>query len=765
MMKTLLKALIISLPLLFSSAFSYASECGEIAENSQVVTSIDDKCKAQILGFEATVSNLNKLFQAGTTPSGVDVVTGKAKVSAEASPSEILVIHGIGLIASVVVGVLVLVFFLGLAANTLKALSPKDKKSMYANGGFIGNLIKITIKMPLVTIWSGAVLFCLLASLQLAALLMYNIMVQNNKETQLTYASYASDAKDKAKQTADDQINGMLKYYSCVIDHDKRILFDYSVAGNNEFKNSDYHTCMTKNESKLDESKNSFMSRHLYKVQDCGVKYADVSNATCGFTEFKIDAQHVLKEKFIAFENRMLMAASDMRDYYCVNQVIVDEKNGIQNNCWKFNPVTYQIPLDDKGRLVYVDSAKSYAELQQEKDSLKAELISALEATAQENFKNYVPVPLEINAINYIKSKFVEDKLRRAVKSYNTQAMDYDFRYVDEFQYKKLTTASSSINNMINGGTSTSSAFNQEVNKLIDSITQKSQDEFIKDMVTRMAGFLGRDYVENMGLTYEEGGDYNVLSATIIAGQETATYLIVTSIALTGVEGGLSMIGTRSVSGKPDMTTILREKVIGFFAGYTKAAGLAIAGAVVGLVMLVIGTIVSQVMAAFQNVVKIAYLYELSFVIAGIDDKSGRSFNFEDIIRRFIILLYVLIIFGALIIEFELMFQVIYLLTDFAKDNFFLINKTAGYVLDSGNTVMSVIYDLAVVFAFHVIVISSMMMGMRTVNQSFHTALIQKLFGSQDLKSGLLLEDQQRMIQSTEGHFGSAAKNARNQRI
>lgn len=764
-MHKLLKALLLTIPLLTVSSHSYAVGCGELAQNTEVVTSIDAECTEQILGFKATIDNVNKLFQANSSPSGIDVVTGKAQVSSEASDSSIFMIHGIGILALVVAIVIVTIFAVGVFTHTFRARNERDTGNAYANGALVANLIKMFSKAPLAVSWSIAVVFCFLASLSLCALLIYNIMVQNHKETQLTYASYASDSKDKADKRAADDINAWYKYSSCVIDHDKRLLFDNSVKSDYTFEKSNYQSCMAGKSSKLDEPKTTFIFRHLYRVQDCGAKYANLSNATCGFVNFKIDAQQVLKEKFISFENRMLIAVNDLRSYYCLNQVVVDKDSDLKNSCWEFNPVTYEIPLDDKGRIKYVTTSKSYAEIKQTMEGLKAEYSAALQATALENFKNYVPVPVKFTAVDYIKSKFTENKLRRAVKNYNTQAMDFEFKYVDEFQYSKVRTNFSTSNNMVNGGTSKSSVFNEQINTLIDSLTKKSQEQVIKDMVYASANFMGRGYVENLGLKYEAGGEYNILSATITAGQETATYLIMTSIALRGVEAGLSMVGTRNMSGKPDMSTIMREKVFGFFAGYTKAFGLAIAGAVIGLVLLIVFTIVSQVITLCQNVVKIAYLYELSFIMAGVDDQAGMRFNFNDIIRRLITLLYVLLGFVALIIEFELMFQVMYLLTDFAKDNFYLINKSAGYVVDSGNTVMSVVYDMAVMFAFHVVVISSMMMGMRTVNQAFHAALLQKLFGSQDMQSSLLMQDQNKMIRNTEGHFGSMAKNARAQRI
>ncbi|WP_350613309.1 hypothetical protein [Pseudomonas sp. HY7a-MNA-CIBAN-0227] len=764
-MNNLIKSILLSIPLIFISSLSFAEGCGGLVENTQVVTEIDAACEKQILGFEPTIDIINKAFMAQNSPSELDVVTGKYKSDGSMSSSSLLSLHALGILAVTLIAVLGVTFAFGFVKNIYHAQKAGNETNVLANGATSANAIKMLVKTPFVVGWTALVVVCVVLSFKGVALLIYNIQIQNNKTIQLSYSSYASDSKNKADKRAASDIGPLLKYASCVIDHDKRLIFDNSVASDYTLKDSDYLTCMKSNSSVLDEPKTSFISRHLYKVQDCGIKYAKLSNATCGFVNFKIDAQQILKQKYIEFEDKLLTAANDIRNYYCLNQSIVDKDAQIKNQCWAYNPVTNEIPLDGKGRISYVTAGKSFADLKATKAGLQNELSVALQATALENFKTYTPVKREINVTSYIKSVFTENELIRAVKNYNNLAMDYDFEYVDEFQYNQVGSNYSTINNFIDGGTSTTSSSNKRIESIIDSLTQKTQDEFLKETVMSMANFMGSDYVENLGLEYKAGGDYNVISSTIIAGQQTATYLIVTSLALKGVEGGLSMIGTRSQSGKPDMTVIVLEKTMGFFGSYMLAMGLAVAGAVIGLVLLIISTLCSQVIAVGQNVVKIAYIYELTFVMAGIDDKSGKAFNHDDISRRLITLLYVLLALSAIVIEFELSRYVAYLLTDFAKDNFYLINQSAGYVVESGNTVMSVVYDFIVLFAFHVIVISTMMLGMTKVNQSFNAALILKLFGSQDLKSGALLEDTKKIAQATESHFGSMAKSARSQRI
>lgn len=764
-MKKLLKALILSIPFLVISGQSFADACGEATQGAQVVTHLEPECQKQILGFEATIDSINKVFQAGNSPSAIDVVAGKFKGNEKNSDGSLLMLYGIGVLALSVAAFIALIFSIGIAFNIFEAQKTNKSKSVLAKEAVSANLIKMLIKAPFMIGWTAIIVVSLLISLSGAALMIYNIMASNNKSTQLTYASYEADSKAEAKKRADADIGGMLKYYSCVIDHDKRLTFDSSVNADYTLKDSDYLNCMVGATPALTESKNSFISRHLYKVQDCGMKYAKLNNATCGFVDFKIDAQKILKDKFVSFEKKMLTAANDLRSYYCLNQPIVDKDNDTKNACWNYDPVNFKIPLDAKSRVSYVTSSKTFSELKQTQENLKQEWISALQATAKENFKSYVPVKKEFTLVNYIKSKFTENDLVRAVANYNAQAMNYNFSYVDEFQYSQVISSISTVNNFIDGGTQTTSVHNKQIEKIIDSLTEKTGDEEVKDLIFSMANFMGRGYIESLGGQYEEGGDYNVISATIQSGQKTATYLIITSIALDGVKGGISMVGTRSQSGKPDMKMVLLEKTMGFFAGYTKAFGLAIAGATIGLIILILSTVVSQVTSTLENIVKIAYIYELTFVMAGIDDKNGKMFNSDDIARRLITILYVMLVFSALVIEFELVFQVSYLLVDFAKDNFYIINKSAGYVVDSGNTLMSIIYGFMVTFALHVIVISTMMLGMKTVNNKFHAALVQKLFGSQDLKTGLLFEDQDKLASNTEGHFGSMAKNARNQRI
>lgn len=764
-MNKFLKLLILSIPLLMVSGYSIADACDEAVKGAPVVTTLTPECQKQILGFDATLENINKVFQAENSPSALDVAKGKIKGNSETNDSSTMMMYGIAYISLTCLSFIACLFLVGIIYNIMDARKINGSRSVLAKEAATANFIKMAMKIPFFVSWTGIIVFCFLVSMVGSAVLIYNIMINNNVKTQLSYASYAAETKSAAKERAENDIKGLLKYYSCVIDHDKTVIFDNAVNADYTLKDSDYLNCMTGPAPALTEPRTSFISRHLYKVQDCGLKYANLSTANCGFVDFKIDAQQILKEKFISFENKLLTAANDVRSYYCLNQPIVEKDSEIKNACWAYNPVTSQIPLDGNGRVSYVTTSKSFDELKATEQGLIQEWISALEATAQENFKTYVPIKREFTLPNYIRSKFIENDLIRAVRNFNKQAMDYDFSYVDEFQYRQIKTSYSSMNNFIDGGTKTTSVHNKQIESIIDSLTEKTDDEVIRDLMFSMADFLGRGFIESLGGKYEEGGDYNVISATIQSGQKTATYLIITSIALEGVKGGISMLGTRSMSGKPDMKMVLLEKTMGFFAGYTKAFGIAIAGATIGLVLLIFGTMVSQVTSTLENIVKIAYLYELYFVMAGIDDKSGKMFNNDDIARRLITMLYVVLIFPALVIEFELVFQVSYLLVDFAKDNFYIINKSAGYVVESGNTIMSIIYGFMITFALHVIVISTMMLGMKTVNQKFHAAFIMKMFGSQDLKTGMLFEDQDKFASNTEGHFGSMAKNARNQRI
>ncbi|KAI3486797.1 hypothetical protein L1887_49565 [Cichorium endivia] len=608
--------------------------------------SLDAACQEQILGIDASVENISSLAFLDSSVSMFDIVLGFYQSIPGMNGSVIFALACFGTLGLILIAILVMKFFVGIGQGIIQAANGKNKSSIFTNGFTGANINKMVMKLIPATGWHLLVVGALGLSATGLALIVANIQIANYKTNKLTASAYSADVRDKANTKANQDIEKFIDYYTCVIDHDKRVIFDNSVDPDYTFKKSDYLTCMSGDNSALSETKNTLSSRHLYKIQDCGLKTAQLNTASCGDIRFNSDSQQLLKAKLIGLESRFLTLATEISEYYCANQSVVDLDSEIKNYCWKFNPVSYSVPLDGRGRITPITSSKTYSQL-------------------KASFSN----------------------------------------------------------------------------------------------------FLGRGYVESLGLEYQQGGDYNIVSSTIVAGQEAATYFIATSVALRAAEAGFSLMGTKNFSGKPDLTMVGVEKTLGFFHDVFKNIGFIIAGSVIGLSIMIILSFASQFFAAIQNIVKIGYIYDLAFNIEGIDKEGGSKFNHEDIARRAITLIYIVLVLPVIILEFEISFYVGYVLVDIAKDNFYLINQSAGYITDSGNTLMAVLQQIIMCAIFQVMVIAVMLIAIRKTNESFHVALIQKLYGSNDAKSGLMLEDRRKIQQASESSFSSMGKTARVQKI
>lgn len=765
MIKLHFKALLLTLLLTSFSSFSSANDCVDITPDSQIRSTLDAECQKQMLGMDASIQNLHAFVFSQNEQAGIKSVLGKNQVDIDTTASGIFLSGSMGILALALISVIALTVIIGGVLAVWKGRNDKQGRSLFTNGAFIQNMIKMATKyLPssswvlLGTIGIAISVFCLV-------LFMSNIQTINYKQSQINISTYAGDIKDKSKERASDDIASIIKDYACVIDHDKRLLFDNSVNSDYTFKKSDYQTCMMGDNSTLDEAKNSFISRHLYKVKDCGLKYAKLTTANCSSFEFKNEAQQILKNKFIALEPKLLSLANDYIEYYCANQTVVDLDSELKNYCWKFNPVTYEVPTDGKGRLTPITSSKSYADIQKASKDIEAELIMAFQATAVEHFKSYVPATLKYGITGYIESKINASKNIRAVKNFNRAAMDYDLKFIPEFQYIAMQSGIKSTDEFTLGGKKTTTSHNQAVNKIIDSAVSLSEDQKVKNLVYKFSNFLGQGFVENMGVKYQEGGDYNILSSTIIAGQEAATFLIETSLYLKVGEAAFSLAGTKNFSGKPDLKAVAVEQSLGFGHDVTFNLGLAIAGSVITLTMMFVMAFASLCLKAGTNIIKLVYLLELSFYINGIDQNNGKFFTFDDVVRRIVTLLYIILILPAIIYEFEISFHVGYLMVEIAKENFFYINQTAGYVTDSANSLMAFVYQFIMMGIFHVVVIVAMLIGINKANDSVHAILIKKLYPDGDNKTALLLEDKAKIERATENHLMAARKAPRSQRI
>lgn len=764
-MNKIIKMFIVSSLLFFASFHVSANECVEINQNSQYMESLDAACQEQILGIDASVENISSLAFLDSSVSMFDIVLGFYQSIPGMDASVIFALACFGILGLVLIAILVMKFFVGIGQGMIQAANGKNKSSIFTNGFTGANINKMVMKLIPATGWHLLVVGALALSATGLALIVANIQIANYKTNKLTASAYSADVRDKANTKANQDMEIFIDYYTCVLDHDKRVIFDNSIEPDYTFKKSDYLTCMNGDNPALSETKNTLSSRHLYKIQDCGLKTAKLNTASCGDIRFNSDSQQLLKAKLIGLESRFLTLATEISEYYCANQSVVDLDSEIKNYCWKFNPVSYAVPLDGRGRITPITSSKTYSQLKASVDDLKAELSLALQATAIEHFKSYVPPTQKFGYLAYVESKLNENEGIRAVKEYNEAAMNYEIKYIPEFQYAKLESKIKSTNNFILGGTKSVTTHNERINEIVKSLTQQSESQLIKSLVFKFSNFLGRGYVESLGLEYQQGGDYNIVSSTIVAGQEAATYFIATSVALRAGEAGFSLMGTKNFSGKPDLTMVGVEKTLGFFHDVFKNIGFIIAGSVIGLSIMIILSFASQFFAAIQNIVKIGYIYDLAFNIEGIDKEGGSRFNHEDIARRAITLIYIVLVLPVIILEFEISFYVAYVLVDIAKDNFYLINQSAGYITDSGNTLMAVIQQIIMCAIFQVMVIAVMLIAIRKTNESFHVALIQKLYGSNDAKSGLMLEDRRKIQQASESSFSSMGKTARVQRI
>lgn len=751
--------------LMVFSGLGYANDCVNITPESQIRDTLDAECQKQILGIDVSIEKLHGMMFSETEESTIKIALGSLTPSADVSSGGSLMLTSVGYFSMMLISVIVLMLVLGVGVGIWKARNDDKGRSFLTNGAFSANLVKMAAKVIPSAQWNFLATAAIAMSLFSLALLVVNIQVINYKQNQLDVRTYASDIRDKSRTRASDDVGSVIKYYACLIDHDKRLLYDNSVKPDYIFEKSDYSTCMMSDSSKLDETKTSFISRHLYKIKDCGLKYANLTTANCGSFEFKNDAQQILKEKYIALEPKLLGLANDYLEYYCANQTVVDLDSELKNYCWKFNPVSYSVSLDGKGRITPITSSKSYTDIKATSKEIEAEIAMALQATAVEHFKTYVPITAKFGLIAYFESKINAGKNIKAIKNYNSAAMDYSLKFVPEFQYSELESGIKSTETFILGGRQSTSSHNQAINKIIDQTVAVSEDQLIKNIVIKFSSFLGRGFVESMGVKYEEGGDYNILSTTIASGQEAATYLITSSIGLKIVEAGLSLAGTKNFSGKPDLKAVTAERTVGFASDLFHNLGIVIAGSVITLTMIFVLSFMSQFMSAIQNIIKIAYILELSFYVDGIDKDKGERFNHDDIVRKLITLLYIVLIFPAIIFEFEIGFHVSYMLVEVAKDNFYLINQSAGYVVDSANSLMAVVYQLIMMAIFHVVVIIAMLIGIKKTNDSVHTILIQKLYSAGDVKSALMLEDRDKIARATESHLMSARKAPRSQRI
>lgn len=765
MIKLHLKAFLLTLLLLSFSSLSLANDCVDITPDSQIKSSIDAECRKQMIGIDASLEKFHDFMFKQNEQTAIKVALGTVGPDYETDSSSFLLSGAIGILGLVLIAVIVIVGLFGVVVAFWQGKDDDKGRSFFRNGAFIANMIKTAIKYIPASSWILFATVALAISAYSAILFMSNIQVINYKQNQIDISTYAGDIKGKSKEVASDDIASVIKYYACVIDHDKRLLFDNSVNADYTFKKSEYQTCMSGDNSKLDETKNTFISRHLYKIKDCGLKHAKLTTANCGSFEFKNDAQQILKDKYIQLEPKLLGLASDYIDYYCSNQTVVSVDSELRNYCWKFNPVTFEVPLDGNGKLTPISSSKSYAAIKSLSKDVEAEISMALIATAVEHFKSFVPSTLKYGVTGYIESKINASKNIKAVKNFNKTAMDYELKYIPEFQYSAMESKIKSTEEFTLGGRQTTSAHNQAVGKIIDSTVALPEDEKVKNLIYKFSNFLGRGFVENMGLKYDQGADYNILSTTIVAGQEAATYLISTSLVLKVAESGFSLAGTRNFNGKPDLKAVAAEKALGFGHDLMFNLGLAIAGSVITLTMMFVVAFATLCIKAGTNIIKLAYLLELSFYIDGIDQSSGKHFSFDDVVRRIITLLYIVLILPAIIYEFEIGFHVSYLLVEIAKENFFVINQSAGYISDSANALMSFVYQFIMMAVLHVVVIISMLIGINKATESVHTILIQKLYTAGDVKSALMLEDSAKMQKATEGHLMSARKAPRSQRI
>lgn len=598
----------------------------------------------------------------------------------------------------------------------------------------------LLIKIPLFFISKKLYLYCMGLSVSLMLAFSYNV-VNLKKKMDVNQFNINQLVSVGAERDAQNRVKDILNYSTCVIQHDKQMLFNAHLTNQYKFDDSSkYHSCMMDSAADTVAAVNdvSYNSLYFRKAYNCGSRNIGLEEMSCALSKFGKD-DILVKEALEKNEVLITSIADKIIRYGCANIVGVsrDESHAFKQYCYDLNPITRELKYDDKERVQLISTAPSAAEIQKDVNSLVAIIKQANINSASKNIKeNFTPSVIQINELSAFLVFLFENDDISLIKMLAKSSYDYDFTKEevlvfsedsDNFFTRAIDTFDS-ILEMFFGDESKLPGIHERIRNEIDYLTA-DKNAFANQFLFPMIDFLGGDVTQSLGLSGNEGSTlrFNVIGSIFTSAVNTSYTFLIPAMGAKIIHGVSELVTNLRVDSKPSYAA---TKLQGF-SGFMSAQLFLIVWLTLGLAVYILGSNVKMIfegaMGWFTNVMKLLNTKDAAMLF---ESRGMSGIGFNEIGQKIVGYVYVVLGLPILLISFLISLLGSYLLVFLTMLPFSAIMQSIG-IFDTSDLGTIINFSIGLVIYYFIIVYIQTTVFHNTWN-AINNAFIVYISGSQE---------------------------------
>lgn len=599
--------------------------------------------------------------------------------------------------------------------------------------GSVGkNIGSVLLKLPFIIISKQLYFWC--AGLGITLLLAFSYNVINVKKSlETSTASVEQITTVSAEKDAKEKVSEIIKYHTCSIINDKRLMFDAHLTDNYRFNDSSkYSKCMVDSPSSQVAGINdtSYNSLYFRQTLNCGTEYFGVENMSCASSDFKRD-NLIIKKAIEDNETLAIKVANDFIKYACANNTgySSNETHQFYQYCFDLNPLTREITYKENGQVNLIKNAPSVDDLNKGVADLTKILVDANKASALKNIQeNFMAKNIKINELNAFMVFVMEDQDLNLLKMLSNQAHDYFFNFDPDLSFNKKETF---FQRFVNLFTEDEYIYPEIHDRIINEIEFASinKNNLVQDLIFPAIDFLGSDITQRLGISSAGNQTlrYNVIGSIMTAGLNSSNNLLIAASTASIINKTSILITTARVDTKPSFLAKKIEQFSGIFAFLLwKAYLLAIGLFIFGLAS-VVKVIASAYFDWFANTIKLLNTKDavLAFNMNG---KTGLGFS--EFGEKLVGYCYVVLMPSVILLAFLMSLVISYFNVYILNNTFFYIIETIG-LFDKSDLGAAANFLTALFIYYFVILYIQYIVFYKTINAISNSFIIH-ISGSQE---------------------------------
>lgn len=636
----------------------------------------------------------------------------------------VLLVNSIALFLIITVSLSLIFILIALVNGLFNAIQGKSTFGVTISAAII--------KFTFVLLSKKIYFFCMSLGITFLLIFSYNI-INIKKKYEISTESIQQIIQVSAEKDARQRVGEIIKYHTCTIQNDKRLLFDAHLTNNYKFDDSkEYHKCMIDSPSNTIAGiqDNSYNSLYFRKTLNCGSNHFGLEDMTCALTDFKKD-NSIIKKAIEDNEIMLIEIANNFIKYACSNNIAYSsgETHQFYQYCFDFNPITREILYNENGQVKLISNAPTADELNAGVESFRKILVNATKESSMKNIKdNFTPKVVNVNELNAFMVFLSEDEDMTLMKMLSNQAHDYNFVIEQDMSFSKK-------NNLIQKVwaffTEEGYKYPEIHERILLEIDYSSinKESLVQDIILPAVDFIGGDITQRLGIN--TAGNYtlrfNVIGSIMTAGINTSNNLLIMATTASVINKTASLMTTNRVGVKASFIAKKIEQISGTMSFLLwKCYLLAIGVFIFGLAS-VVKVICTAYFEWLANTLKLLNTKDavLFFNVGG---KQGIGFN--EIGEKIVSYCYVALMPSIILLAFLMSLLVSYCFVFTTNNVFFDIIQSIG-LFDNSDLGATANFLTAIFIYYFIILYLQYVIFLDAVN-GISSAFILHISGSQE---------------------------------